>query len=117
MSKIYDCIVIGTGAMGSAAAWFAAQRGWSTLALDRFVPGHARGSSHGQTRIIRQAYFEHPDYVPLVLDAYKLWDEIEQLSQSRLFERTGLLQVGDPDGPIISGIQQSASQHDLPLRS
>ncbi|MGI9518157.1 MAG: N-methyl-L-tryptophan oxidase [Pirellulaceae bacterium] len=116
MTRKYDCIVIGTGGMGSAAAMFAAGRGWSTLGLDRFPPGHSRGSSHGQTRIIRQAYFEHPDYVPLVLDSYDLWDEIEQQSGQSLLERTGLLQVGDPDGPIIGGVQASATRHDLALR-
>ncbi len=116
MSKTYDCIVIGTGGVGSAAAMFAAARGWRTLGLDRFPPGHARGSSHGQTRIIRQAYFEHPDYVPVVLDAYRLWDEIERRSGRSLFARTGLLQVGQPDGPIIGGIQSSADQHNLPIR-
>jgi sarcosine oxidase len=117
MKKPFDCVVIGTGAMGSAALYHAAKRGWSVLGLDRFPAGHDRGSSHGQTRIIRQAYFEHPDYVPLVLDAYKWWAEIEKASGERLFEQCGLLQVGRPDGPIIGGIRKSADRHQLQLTS
>ena len=67
MSEDYDVIVIGTGGVGSAALFHLAKRGVKVLGLDRFPPGHDRGSSHGRTRIIRQAYFEHPDYVPLLL--------------------------------------------------
>lgn len=117
MKKPFDCVVIGTGAMGSAALYHAARRGWSVLGLDRFPAGHDRGSSHGQTRIIRQAYFEHPDYVPLVLEAYRWWAEIEKASGERLFEPCGLLQVGRPDGPIIGGIRKSADRHQLQLKS
>lgn len=110
---IYDCLVVGTGAMGSAACWFAARRGWSVLGLDRFPPGHDRGSSHGRARIIRQAYFEHPSYVPLVLEAYNHWADAERQSGQTLLLRTGLLQVGSPQGPVIQGIRQSAAQHGL----
>ena len=87
------------------------------LGLDRFPPGHDQGSSHGQTRIIRQAYFEHPDYVPLVLDAFELWKEIQQLGGKPLFEQTGLLQIGKPDGPVIGGVLRSAERHHLKLES
>lgn len=117
MKKPFDCAVIGTGAMGSAALFHAARRGWSVLGLDRFPAGHDRGSSHGQTRIIRQAYFEHPDYVPLVLEAYRWWAEIEKACGERLFEQCGLLQVGRPDGPIIGGVRKSADRHQLQLTS
>lgn len=114
--KKYDCIVLGVGGVGSAALYFAAKQGWNVLGIDRFSPGHHRGSSHGTTRIIRQAYFEHPDYVPLVLDAYRLWDDFEKESGQNLFQRTGLLQVGNPEGPIIGGVQRCADEHGLPLR-
>ena len=116
MSKIYDCIVLGVGGLGSAALYYAARKGWKTIGLDRFQPGHARGSSHGRSRIIRQAYFEHPDYVPLLLDSFQMWKEAEQLAGIRLFQQTGLLQIGNPDGPIIKGIRQSASQNQLALK-
>ena len=69
----YDVIVIGTGGIGSAAAFHLARRGARVLGLDRFPGGHAHGSSHGETRIIRKAYFEHADYVPLLERAYVLW--------------------------------------------
>ncbi len=117
MNQLLDCVVIGTGGMGSAALYYAARRGWTVAGLDRFPPGHDRGSSHGQTRIIRQAYFEHPDYVPLVLDAYRMWEEISRASGQSLLEQTGLLQVGKPEGPIIGGILNSAQQHQLHVES
>src|SRR5215510_7471902 len=72
-----DIIVVGLGAMGAAVARAVSRRGWRVLGLDRFAPPHALGSSHGQTRIIREAYFEHPVYVPLVQRAYQLWSELE----------------------------------------
>ena len=72
----YDVIVLGTGGVGSSAAFHLAQRGVRVLGLDRFPGGHSHGSSHGQTRIIRKAYFEHSDYVPLLNRAYELWDEL-----------------------------------------
>src|SRR5438093_6676306 len=73
MSSRFDVIIVGLGAMGSAVACHLARRGKRILGLDRFAPPHAFGSSHGQTRIIREAYFEHPLYVPLVPRAYELW--------------------------------------------
>ncbi len=76
-SQSFDCIVLGTGGVGSAALYHLARRGVRVLGLDRFAPGHDRGSSHGQTRVIRLAYFEHPDYVPLLRRAFELWHELE----------------------------------------
>ena len=73
MSKIYDVIVVGLGGVGSAAAYALAKRGCRVLGLDQFSPPHSRGSSHGETRIIRKSYFEHPSYVPLLCRAYELW--------------------------------------------
>ncbi len=69
----YDVVIAGLGAMGSAAAFELSRRGLRVLGLDRYTPPHAFGSSHGETRIIREAYFEHPTYVPLVQRAYELW--------------------------------------------
>src|SRR4029077_7314376 len=74
----YDVIILGTGGVGSAAAYHLAKRGAKVLGIDQFPGGHDRGSSHGETRVIRQAYFEHPDYVPLLLRAYELWRKLEQ---------------------------------------
>jgi sarcosine oxidase len=85
------------------------------LGLDRFSPGHDRGSSHGRTRIIRQAYFEHADYVPMLLEAYKLWDELGQLRGRKLLHEIGLLQLGPPQGVVVRGVLASAAQHGLPV--
>ncbi|MCA9270158.1 MAG: N-methyl-L-tryptophan oxidase [Planctomycetales bacterium] len=111
----YDAIVLGTGGVGSAAAYHLARRGMKTLAVEQFTPGHARGSSHGQTRIIRMAYFEHPDYVPLLRRAYALWEELERTAGRSLFKRVGLLQIGPPDGSVVPGVLAAAAQHGLPV--
>src|ERR1044072_4687260 len=96
----YDVIVLGTGGVGSAAAYPLARRGARVLGIDQFPGGHDRGSSHGETRVIRQAYFEHPDYVPLLLRAYELWRELENVASVELLHQVGLLQVGPPDGLV-----------------
>ncbi|HWL75387.1 MAG TPA: FAD-dependent oxidoreductase, partial [Burkholderiaceae bacterium] len=110
---MYDAIVLGTGGVGSAALFQVARRGARVLGLDRFSPPHDRGSSHGQTRIIRQAYFEHPDYVPLLLRAYELWEELSHIAGEQLYHETGLLQVGPRDGVVLRGVLESARRHAL----
>ncbi|MEZ6062443.1 MAG: N-methyl-L-tryptophan oxidase [Planctomycetaceae bacterium] len=110
---IYDVIVIGTGGIGSAVLYELARRGANVLGLDRFPPGHNRGSSHGQSRIIRRSYFEHPDYVPLLHEAYRLWDEFCERRFANLLHRTGLLYSGQPNGAVIQGVLNSAKQHRL----
>jgi sarcosine oxidase len=110
---MFDAIVIGAGGVGSAAMFHLAARGARVLGLDRFPPGHDRGSSHGRTRIIRQAYFEHPDYVPLLYRAYELWAELGERRGRPLLHEIGLLQVGPADGPVLSGVRESARQHRL----
>ena len=92
----YDAIVIGLGGMGSATVFELARRGRRVLGLEQFGLVHDRGSSHGQTRIIRQAYFEHPDYVPMVLRAYELWHELEERRREKLYFPVGLVQIGPP---------------------
>jgi len=115
--QTFDAIVVGTGGVGSAAAMHLAARGASVLGLDRFPPGHDRGSSHGQTRVIRMAYYEHPDYVPLLRRAYQLWETLEQVVGEKLYYEVGLLQVGPPDGPVLSGARASALKYQLELES
>ena len=109
----YDAIILGAGGVGSAAMWQLAQRGLRVLGIDRFDPPHGEGSSHGQTRIIRQAYFEHADYVPLLLESYRLWEELEALSGQELKVETGLLEVGPRDGIVVPGVLSAARQHGL----
>jgi len=110
----FDVIIIGLGAMGSAAAYHLAKRGQRVLGLDRFTPPHAFGSSHGQTRIIREAYFEHPHYVPIVQRAYENWADLERASGQKLFQQTGGLMIGPPQGILFSGAKRSAEIHQLP---
>lgn len=113
----YDAIVLGLGGVGSAALYHAARRGRRVLGLDRFPAGHDRGSSHGETRIIRQAYFEHADYVPLLLRAYELWDGLQRQAKEALFHQVGLLQVGPPEGCVVRGVLEAARQHRLAVES
>ena len=109
----YDAIVLGAGGVGSAAMWQLARRGLRVLGIDRFAPPHGEGSSHGQTRIIRQAYFEHADYVPLLLESYRLWEELEELTGQQLKVEAGLLEVGPRDGIVVPGVLAAARQHGL----
>ena len=113
--KIFDAIVLGVGGVGSAALWQLARRGLRVLGIDRFGIAHDRGSSHGSTRIIRQAYFEHPSYVPLALRSYELWHEIEEQVREQLLYQVGLVQVGPPDGEVVAGVLRSAAEHQLPV--
>lgn len=113
----FDVIVLGTGGVGSAALYYAARAGARTIGIDRFIAPHNRGSSHGQTRIIRQAYFEHSNYVPLLLESYQLWNDIEQRVGKRLYWETGLLQVGPEDGVVVPGVLRSAQEHGLNVES
>jgi sarcosine oxidase len=113
----FDVIVLGVGGMGSAALFELARRGRRVLGLEQFALGHDRGSSHGHTRIIRKAYYEHPDYVPLVQRAYERWHDLEQRQGRRLLSACPCLSIGQPDGELIAGVRRSAEEHRLPLES
>jgi sarcosine oxidase len=114
MQNTYDVIVIGLGGMGSAAVYQLARRGKRVLGLERFGPAHNQGSSHGKSRIIRQAYFEDPAYVPLLQRAYELWEEIDAASADTLLTITGGLMIGKAQSEVIRGALHSAQTHDLP---
>ncbi len=113
MTERYDVVVAGLGAMGSAAAAELAARGVRVLGLDRFDPPHALGSSHGETRIIREAYFEHPQYVPLVQRSYERWAALEAETGATLYRRTGGLMIGPDAGAVIAGTRASVVTHRL----
>lgn len=108
-----DVIVIGLGAMGSAATAHLARRGLRVLGLEASTPAHGNGSFHGESRVIRLAYWEHPDYVPLLRRAYQLWDELAAESGITLLERTGGLFIGEADGMMIQGTLASVREHNL----
>ncbi len=113
--KTYDVIVIGLGAMGSAAAYHCAKRGANVLGLDANAPNHTLGSSHGATRAIRETYFESPEYVPLCQRSYNLWRELEQDSGKSLLATNGAIYVGPKEHPMLKGVASAAEQHSLPI--
>ena len=113
-TRHYNAIVLGLGAMGSATLYHLARRGWRALGLEQFGPGHTKGSSHGDSRIIRETYFEHPLYVPLVQRAHELWRELEERSGTSLMTITGGMMIGPPDGSVVVGTLRSAHEHKLP---
>ena len=113
-SKRYDVVVAGTGTMGSAALYHLARRGRKVLGLDRWAAPHSHGSMHGRTRVIRLAYHEHLDYVPLLLRAYELWHDLEQRAGQQLLHEVGSIEVGAPDGWVVSGAVHACEVHGLP---
>lgn len=114
-SVIYDVAVVGLGGMGSAALAHCAARGVRAIGIEQFDPVHDLGASSGKTRIIRQAYFEDPAYVPLLLRAYELWRSLEARSGYDLLRITGLLMAGGEQSDVIAGSTQAARTYDLPV--
>jgi sarcosine oxidase len=110
----FDVIVAGLGAMGSATIARLAIRGKRVLGLDRWAPGHSFGSSHGDSRIIREMYFEHPMYVPLVQRAHELWRDLEDRTATPLMHLVGGLMIGPEGGSLVQGTLRSAREHGLP---
>ncbi len=122
MTQVYDAIVVGVGGFGSATACELTARGLRVLGLEQFDLCHDRGSSHGETRIIRRAYFEHPDYVPLLDETYQRWEDLQQATGRSLLHRTGLVLSGPRDGEAVPGVLLARSLHhvkieELDLRS
>jgi len=115
VAQVFDYIVLGLGGFGSAAVYHLAARGLRVLGLEQFETGHDRGSSHGQTRIIRQAYFEHPDYVPLLKRAYQQWQDLERSSHTELANWCGLLLCGPEHGETIAGARLASATHGLTI--
>jgi len=109
----FETIIVGLGAMGSAALHHLASRGVKVLGIDRLETPHIHGSTHGRTRIIREAYYEHPCYVPIVQRAYELWASLEREIGEPLFVQTGGLMIGPPDGELFAGALRSATEHGL----
>ena len=109
----YDAIVLGVGGMGSAATYHLARRDVDVLGIERFDVPHAKGSSHGVTRIIRLPQFKDPSYVPLVADALDLWKELETRRDTRLFYETGTLDFGPGESDVFHGSRESCRVHDL----
>jgi monomeric sarcosine oxidase len=112
----WDLAVVGCGGIGSAVLWQAARLGLRAIGLDRHRPPHHHGSSHGISRIYRQAYYEHPNYVPLLLEAGDEWRRLERESGAPLFDQVGLLYVGPPEGQVIPSVLASSETYGIPLQ-
>lgn len=108
-----DVIILGGGTMGTAAAWALGRRGVSSLVLEQFHHVHDKGSHSGETRIIRHAYAESPEYVPLVLRADELWQELEALSGETILIRCGGLELAAPGFSHAQAARESALEHNL----
>lgn len=115
MPPTYHTIVLGLGTMGSAAAYHLARRGRRVLGLERFTAAHTLGAHHGQSRIIRLAYYEDPAYVPLLRRAYELWQELDGSAGEPVLKITGGIMIGEGDSRrIVRGATRSAQEHGLP---
>ena len=112
--KTYDTIVVGAGSMGSAAIYHLASRHQRVLGLDQFDVPSGLGASVGVNRIIRLAYAEHPNYVPLLRRAYELWRDLERIVNERLLVITGGIDAGTENGEIVTGSLRSCLEHGLP---
>ena len=115
MPKHFDVIVLGVGSMGSSACYYLAKQGYKVLGLEQFDIPHELGSHGGQSRIIRKAYAEHPDYVPLLQRAYENWKTLEEETSEQVYFKTGLLYCGVSNDPFIKGVQLSSEKYGIPV--
>jgi sarcosine oxidase len=113
VSHQYDVVVIGIGAAGSATFFELAKRGARVLGIEQFYPAHDRGSSHGESRIFRLSYFEHPSYVPLLLEARSRWLEMDSQSTDKVFIETGSLEIGFPGAELVVRSLEASRKHAL----
>jgi sarcosine oxidase len=114
MARHHDVVVVGVGGMGSAACYHLARRGVDVLGLERFDVPHARGSSHGDTRIIRLAYNEGPSYVPLVRTAFEEWRRLDAETDREILRVTGYVAAGPADSETVVGAREACTAHDVP---
>ncbi|XP_019366858.1 PREDICTED: peroxisomal sarcosine oxidase [Gavialis gangeticus] len=112
-SSLYDAIVVGAGIQGSFAAYHLAKRGRRALLLEQFPLPHSRGSSHGQSRIIRSTY-PQPHYTRAMPECYRLWARLEAEAGVQLYRQTGLLVLGAEGSPAFGACLQSLAQHGVP---
>ena len=113
----WDLIVVGAGAVGSAALRAASEAGARVLCLELHTPANTHGSSHGSSRIFRHAYFEHPDYVPLLRHSTARFESLERESGESLLHRCGMLVAGPPDSEVVRGSLASARRWELPVEA
>ncbi|MCP3711201.1 N-methyl-L-tryptophan oxidase [Paraburkholderia sp. CNPSo 3274] len=116
-NRHFDTLIVGAGSMGMAAGYYLSRLGNKVLLLDAGDPPHDQGAHHGGTRLIRHAYGEGAAYVPLALRAQQLWEDLEQQTQTALFVRTGVVNIGSPDDAFLREVQASAASHGIPLET
>ena len=109
-----DVIIIGLGAMGSASSLFLAKKGINTIGFDTYKPPHTLGSSHGHSRVIREAYHEGTSYVPIVQRSYELWNEIQEFSSKNIIMEYGGIYIGS-NGKYLSDTKLSAEKYKIPI--
>lgn len=114
-SVMPEVAVIGAGMAGSSAAMHLSKRGAKVTLFDQYAFGHEMGSSHGATRLFRTAYFEHPNYVPILQRALAMWKAFETQAGETLFHQTGVIEAGPPEGFLLTGLRAAILQHDLPV--
>src|SRR6476660_10591513 len=115
MNTSFDAIVVGVGSMGSSACYYLSKNGYKVLGNEQFDISHEYGSHAGQSRIIRKAYFENPDYVPLLERAYQNWKAIEEETGTKIYHPTGLVYFGPRGHSLIKGMKRSASLYNIKL--
>jgi sarcosine oxidase len=113
----WDLIVVGAGAVGSAALRAASERGARVLGLEQYTPANTRGSSHGQSRIFRHAYFEHTDYGPLLRHSTARFESLERESGASLLHRCGMLVMGSTGSAAVLGSLAAARRWELPVEA
>src|SRR5712692_11019773 len=113
---VADVAIVGLGAMGSMSAWRLAARGARVVGFDQSRPPHNLGSSHGESRITRTAYFEGPWYVPLLQETFPVWRELESATGAELLTLTGALMIGPPSAEAVTGALAAAADHGLDVR-
>ena len=111
--KIYDVAVIGCGSVGSAVGYYASLSGASVIEFDRDLPPHQHGTHHGETRIIRHAYAEGEKYVPLLLKAQTLWNELAQLTNLPIFSQCGMVNIAPKHSVFLKNVLKSAQTYNL----
>ena len=108
--------VVGCGAMGAASGWRLQKRGAEVVCFDRYSPPHDLGSTHGESRVTRTAYFEGPWYVPMLKETFSMWRELESESKQQLLTLTGVLLIGAPDSEAVVASQEAAREHGLEIK-
>jgi len=112
----YDAAVVGGGVMGAATSLSLAQRGLSVVNFEQYESPHNKGSSHGETRLLRTAYAEGGAYMPLARKSIKLWRDFERKSGAKLFHQTGVFYAGGPSSSFLRDVRQAVQQHDIQLQ-